>query len=104
MLPVKPIKLQDGWCDKSGDRNYNREIQHPYPSSAEKLWRQDNLYDVVVVLSYNRLPRIQGRGSAIFMHIARPGYLPTEGCIGLKRSHLLFLLQKINRASLLTIG
>lgn len=103
-LPIKPIKLRDGWCDASGDRNYNRQIQHPYPSSAEKLWRKDHLYDVVVVLSYNRRPRVQGCGSAIFMHLAHPDYPPTEGCIALKRSHLLFLLQKIDRRSRIKIG
>ena len=61
----------------------------PTPASAERLWRTDRLYDVVVVLSHNTRPRVRGGGSAIFMHVARAGYAPTEGCIALRREHLL---------------
>ena len=91
-LPVQRIGRADGWCDAPGDRNYNRPVRHPYPASAERLWREDALYDVVVVLGHNQRPRLRGAGSAIFMHVARPGYLPTEGCIALRRDHLLRLL------------
>ena len=68
----------------------------PYPASAERLWREDALYDLVVVLDYNERPRVRGRGSAIFMHVARPGYAPTEGCIALARPHLLRLLERLD--------
>lgn len=91
-LPVSPIGRFDGWCDAVGDRNYNRRVRHPYPASAERLWRDDGLYDVVVVLSHNRRARVQGHGSAIFIHIARPGFPPTEGCIALSRRDLRVLL------------
>lgn len=91
-LPVRSLKVDDGWCDAVGDRNYNRPVRHPYPASAERLWRDDALYDVIVVLDHNRQPRIQGAGSAIFMHVARSGYRPTEGCIALARHHLLLVL------------
>jgi L,D-peptidoglycan transpeptidase YkuD (ErfK/YbiS/YcfS/YnhG family) len=92
-LPVSPLRENDGWCDAPGDRNYNRHVRHPYAASAERLWRQDMLYDVVVVLDYNGRPRARGRGSAIFMHVAKPDYTPTEGCVALARPHLLRVLQ-----------
>ena len=91
-LPVRPIRPRDGWCDAVGDRNYNRPVQHPYPASAEQLWRTDSLYDVVVVLGCNDRPRIQGRGSAIFMHLARDGFEPTAGCIALTARDLSLVL------------
>jgi L,D-peptidoglycan transpeptidase YkuD (ErfK/YbiS/YcfS/YnhG family) len=94
-LPVRPLKPDDGWCDAVGDRNYNRAVRHPYPASAEHLWRQDSLYDVIVVLDHNRRPRVQGAGSAIFMHVARPGYRPTEGCVALSRRDLLLVLAAV---------
>lgn len=68
-------------------------MRYPYAASAETLWRSDRLYDVVVVLGYNMRPRSRGRGSAIFVHLAKPGYAPTEGCIALKLEHLLLLLR-----------
>jgi len=91
-LPARPLNPDDGWCDAVGDRNYNRAVRHPYPASAERLWRQDGLYDVIVVLDHNRRPRVQGAGSAIFMHLVKPGYRPTEGCVALSRRDLLLVL------------
>lgn len=80
-LPVHPINAADGWCDDPTDRNYNRPVTLPYPASHERLWREDNLYDVVVILDYNlRKPRPAG-GSAIFLHLAAPGLPPTAGCV-----------------------
>ena len=103
-LPVRPIRPQDGWCDFPSDRNYNRHVSLPYPVSAERLWRQDGLYDVVVVLGYNDRVRVRGRGSAIFMHVARPGLAPTEGCIALQRRHLLHVLQKAKPEASVCVG
>ena len=94
-LPVRAIRKHDGWCDAPDDRNYNRPVRLPYPASAERLWRRDELYDVVVVLAYNDHPRARGRGSAIFMHVARPDYAPTQGCVALARAHLLRLLERL---------
>jgi L,D-peptidoglycan transpeptidase YkuD (ErfK/YbiS/YcfS/YnhG family) len=91
-LPTRAIRRHDGWCDAPADRNYNRPVQHPYPSSAENLWRADHLYDLVVVLGHNERPRVRNAGSAIFMHLARPGYRPTEGCIALLRRDLTRVL------------
>jgi L,D-peptidoglycan transpeptidase YkuD (ErfK/YbiS/YcfS/YnhG family) len=102
-LPVRAIRPRDGWCDASADRNYNRPVRHPYAASAERLWRQDELYDVVVVLGYNDSPRVRGRGSAIFMHVAKPGYTPTEGCIALARPLLLRLLARLGPRSAVAV-
>jgi L,D-peptidoglycan transpeptidase YkuD (ErfK/YbiS/YcfS/YnhG family) len=101
MLPIRQIAVDDGWCDAPGDRNYNRPVRHPYPASAERLWREDGLYDIVVVLDYNLCPRIRGKGSAIFLHVARPGYRPTEGCIALRKEHLLRLLARLAPGALI---
>ena len=102
-LAVKAIRPHDGWCDASADRNYNRRVCHPYAASAERLWRPDELYDLVVVLGYNDRPRVRGRGSAIFMHVAKAGYAPTEGCIALARPHLQRLLERLGPRSAVAV-
>jgi L,D-peptidoglycan transpeptidase YkuD (ErfK/YbiS/YcfS/YnhG family) len=94
-LPTRPIRPGDGWCDDPADRNYNRKVALPFPRSHEGLWRKDHLYDIVVVLGYNDRPRSRGRGSAIFMHLARPDYGPTAGCIALSRGDMLKLLARL---------
>lgn len=103
-LSLTAMSPSDGWCDAVGDRNYNRAVTLPYPASTEKLERKDDLYDVVVVLDYNVVPRIQGRGSAIFMHVARPGYPPTEGCIALSLADLRRLLSVVKPGSRVLIA
>lgn len=99
-LPVGIIRPHDGWCDAPGDANYNRPVRHPYPASAERMWREDALYDIVVVLGHNDRPRARNCGSAIFMHLARPGYTPTEGCIALSGEHLRRLLARLGPRSI----
>lgn len=94
-LPVHRIKPQDGWCDASSDRNYNRAVRLPYPCSAERLWRDDRVYDLIIVFDHNTRPRKRRGGSAIFMHVARPGFTPTEGCVALTRSDLARLLERL---------
>ncbi len=91
-LPLRVLGAADGWSDAPGDRNYNRFVRHPYPVSAERLWRADGLYDLVIVLGYNDRPRIRRRGSAIFLHVAGEGLGATEGCITLRRADLRRLL------------
>lgn len=91
-LAVSPIGQTDGWCDDPGDAAYNRPVILPCPASHERLWRADAVYDVVVVLGHNDDPPEPGLGSAIFMHVARPDYAPTEGCVALEPGDLLEVL------------
>ena len=84
-LPAAALNPDDGWCDAPQDTAYNRPVQLPYGASAEKMWRDDHLYDLVVVLGHNDDPPQPGMGSCIFLHLARPGYLPTEGCVAVSR-------------------
>lgn len=88
-LPLAPLHPQDGWCDAPGDPLYNRPVRHPYPASAERLWREDHVYDLLVVLAHNDDPIIPGKGSAIFWHLARPDWRPTEGCVAVSRNTML---------------
>jgi L,D-peptidoglycan transpeptidase YkuD (ErfK/YbiS/YcfS/YnhG family) len=103
-LPVVCIRPPDGWCDAVGDCNYNRPVRRPYRASYEAMWRDDALYDLVVVLGHNDRPRVQGKGSAVFMHVARPDYAPTAGCVAMRRGDLLRLLSVLGRRSALLIG
>lgn len=96
-LPIHPIKSQDGWCDASNDRNYNRAVTMPYPASAENLWREDELYNLIIVLDHNSCPRIKNRGSAIFMHVAKKDYPATGGCIAINQDELHRLLPSLTR-------
>lgn len=91
---VRALRRNDGWCDAVCDPNYNRHVTHPYPASAERMWRDDHLYDVVVVLGYNDVPRRRGCGSAIFLHLNRPGYLPTEGCVAVSLRDMRLILRR----------
>jgi L,D-peptidoglycan transpeptidase YkuD (ErfK/YbiS/YcfS/YnhG family) len=91
-LPRLALAPEDGWCDAPGDPAYNRPVRHPYPASAERLWRDDHVYDLLVDLGYNDDPVIPGAGSAIFLHLARGDYAPTQGCVGLALHDLRALL------------
>ncbi|MEM8838849.1 MAG: L,D-transpeptidase family protein [Pseudomonadota bacterium] len=94
-LPIRAIGKDEGWCDDVNDRNYNRIVRLPYSASHEQLHRDDALYDIVVVLDYNIRPRIKGLGSAIFLHLARPGFLPTEGCVAVHINVMHRLLERM---------
>lgn len=102
-IALQIITADDGWCDDPLDRNYNRHVRHPYAASAEKLCRGDGLYAVVLVLGYNDRPRVKGLGSAIFVHVARADYAPTEGCIALRIDHLRRVLAVIQRGAAVRI-
>lgn len=91
-LRLSSLRGDDGWCEVSSDRNYNRKVRIPYGVSHETMWRKDNLYDVCIVLDWNIRPRRRTKGSAIFFHLARPDYTPTEGCIALSRADMDRLL------------
>lgn len=95
-LPVAPLSPADGWCDDPLDPLYNRPVRLPYPGCRdERMWRNDGMYDVVVVVGHNDDPVIPDKGSAIFLHVASPDYRPTHGCIALARQDLLAILADI---------
>ncbi|KXV05000.1 hypothetical protein AD930_14735 [Acetobacter malorum] len=92
ILPVEPLSPRDGWCDDPQSHDYNRFVKLPHPARHEQLWREDHVYDLIVVMGYNDNPAISGRGSAIFMHLQRPDRTPTEGCLALSESDLRTVL------------
>lgn len=105
LLALRPMRPEDGWCDDPGDRRYNRPLRLPVPGvSAEAMWREDGLYDLVVDLDYNRGPIQKGAGSAIFLHAAREGYRPTEGCVALRRADLIRLLRRIGPRTVIVVA
>jgi L,D-peptidoglycan transpeptidase YkuD (ErfK/YbiS/YcfS/YnhG family) len=106
-VPAEPIAPDDGWCDDAADAAYNRRVRLPFAPgheqpgheqpgheqpSHERLWREDAVYDLIGVLGWNDAPSVPGRGSAIFLHLARPGLTPTEGCVALALPDLLAIL------------
>ena len=102
-LPVFPVTEHDGWSDDPADPAYNSQVSLPYSYSHERLWRDDNVYDVIVPLGYNDAPPEAGLGSAIFMHVAKPGYEPTEGCVALALPDLLEILEGVDTTSIIEI-
>ena len=104
ILPRRPIRRDDGWCDDAQAANYNRPVKLPSRSSHEKMWRDDGLYDVVIVLDYNLAPRRKGAGSAIFFHCARKDYAPTEGCVAISLADMRRLLPRLSRRAVMRIG
>ena len=103
-LPTRPITPRLGWCDGPGHRSYNRPVQLPFAASHESLWREDAVYDVVLILDYNQRPRRQNGGSAIFFHLAKPGFAATAGCIAIDRRAMMRLLARLSRHTSITIG
>ncbi len=97
LLPVSALSPDDGWCDDPADPQYNRPVRLPYAARHEVLWRSDALYDVIVVIGYNDAPVVADMGSAIFMHVARSDYWPTEGCVALASPVLLQILAEIGQ-------
>jgi L,D-peptidoglycan transpeptidase YkuD (ErfK/YbiS/YcfS/YnhG family) len=102
-IPVQAIREHDGWCEDPSDRNYNRLVKLSSQSRADRLIRSDHLYDIVLVLGHNDQPRVKGRGSAIFVHLARPGFTPTAGCIALTRHDLTMMLREVRRGTQIVV-
>ena len=98
------IKKNMGWCDDIKSRFYNQQIKLPTKYSHEKLYRNDNLYDLIAVLNYNIDPIIKNKGSAIFLHIAKNSYQDTKGCIALKKKHLIEIISKIKKNTKIKIS
>ena len=103
LLPVAPIEPDQAWCDVPGDPNYNRLVRLPYPSLDERLWRDDSLYDLIVVVGFNDSPPVSGKGSAIFLHLARLDYSPTAGCVALSRDDLIDAVEQLTPADCLIV-
>jgi L,D-peptidoglycan transpeptidase YkuD (ErfK/YbiS/YcfS/YnhG family) len=91
-VPLMPLAPHDGWCDDPADRAYNTPVRLPYDARHEELWRNDGVYDVIGVLGWNDAPVLRRQGSAIFLHVARHDYAPTEGCVALALPDLLAVL------------
>jgi L,D-peptidoglycan transpeptidase YkuD (ErfK/YbiS/YcfS/YnhG family) len=102
-LTIIPLKENDGWCDEIDCPSYNTHVTLPHPGSHETLWREDDIYDVIVPLGYNDAPIYHGRGSAIFLHIARENYSPTAGCVAVSKEDLLEMLKGCNENSTIEI-
>jgi L,D-peptidoglycan transpeptidase YkuD (ErfK/YbiS/YcfS/YnhG family) len=104
--PARRIRKDDWWCDEPSDRAYNRLVtQRPLPRAAtEGFWRKDTLYDLVIDIGYNDAPAVRGRGSGIFLHLARPGFKPTRGCVAVSHDAFLKLLRIIGPRTKIRIG
>src|SRR4029079_5445628 len=103
-LPVRPIRTDDGWCEDPRDRHYNQPIRLKPDHAGDRLRRADHLYDLIIELDHNTRPRIAGRGSAVFVHMARPGFAPTAGCVALKAGALRRLIARIGPRTRIVIG
>ena len=104
-LAARAIAPNDGWCDDPAHPEYNRPVTFPsyFFGTAERMWRDDHLYDVVVVLGHNDDPPTPGKGSAIFLHVAKPGFAPTEGCVAMAKEDLTALLASVGPEDALTV-
>jgi L,D-peptidoglycan transpeptidase YkuD (ErfK/YbiS/YcfS/YnhG family) len=103
MLPVRRIDSDDAWCEDPRDRRYNRAFRRSANEPGDRLRRADALYDLIIEIDHNTRPRIAGRGSAVFIHVARDGFAPTAGCVALRRSDLRALLGALSRKTIINI-
>ena len=98
------IKKNMGWCDDPYSKYYNKLIKFPFKYSAEKLYRKDNAYDIILTLNYNLNPIRKGKGSAIFIHVAKRNYKSTLGCVAVNKKNLKKIIKKINKSSIVYIN
>ena len=103
-LPVRRIRGDDGWCEDPRDRHYNKPIRLAPEQPGDRLKRADHLYDLIVELDHNTRPRIAGRGSAVFVHVARPGFAPTAGCVALTAAALRRLIARASPRTRIVVG
>lgn len=103
-LPVRAIRGDDAWCEDPASRHYNRPIRLSRGGNGDRLKRTDHLYDFIIEIDHNTSPRIAGRGSAVFLHLARPGFSPTAGCVSMTKSAMLQLLRQIGPQTRIVIG
>jgi L,D-peptidoglycan transpeptidase YkuD (ErfK/YbiS/YcfS/YnhG family) len=103
-LHVRPIRPEDAWCEDPADRHYNRPLRSTSGNGGDRLTRADHLYDFIVEIDHNTRPRIAGRGSAVFLHLARENYAPTAGCISMTKAAMLHLLRRLSPKTKIVIG
>ena len=93
-----------GWCNDVRSNQYNKLIKLPFNYSHEKLYKKENIYDIIIVLNYNMSPTLKNKGSAIFIHVAKKNYKKTEGCVAVKKTHLLKIMKNLKRNTRVLIG
>jgi L,D-peptidoglycan transpeptidase YkuD (ErfK/YbiS/YcfS/YnhG family) len=103
-LTARPIHHDDAWCEDPDDRNYNQPIRRAGDSAGDRLRREDHLYDFIVEIDHNTCPRVRNRGSAVFLHLARGNFGPTAGCVAMRKSAMLQLLQRLSPYTRIIIG
>ena len=103
-LPARRITPDLAWCENTADRRYNRPFRRSANEPGDRLWRDDHLYDYIVEIDHNAAPRIAGRGSAVFLHLARHNFSPTAGCVSMTRSSMLRLLRRMSTQTRIVIG
>ncbi|WP_139479568.1 L,D-transpeptidase family protein [Bradyrhizobium ivorense] len=103
-LPTRPIRLDDAWCEDPADRHYNQPIRLGTEQAGDRLTRADHLYDFIVEIDHNAAPRVAGRGSAVFLHLARPNFAPTAGCVSMTKASMLRLLRRMSPRTRIVIG
>jgi L,D-peptidoglycan transpeptidase YkuD (ErfK/YbiS/YcfS/YnhG family) len=96
LLPARRIGPRDAWCEDPADRRYNRHVRRSATEPGDRLQRSDRLYDMIVEIDHNVRPRVAGRGSAVFIHVARAGFAPTAGCVGVRPRDLRVLLSRLS--------
>jgi L,D-peptidoglycan transpeptidase YkuD (ErfK/YbiS/YcfS/YnhG family) len=103
-LVARAIRAEDAWCEDPASRHYNRAIRLARGEAGDRLRREDHLYDFIVEIDHNCSPRIAGRGSAVFLHLARVNFSPTAGCISMTRSAMLRLFRRMGPRTRIVIG
>jgi len=103
-LPVHAIRPEDAWCEDPSDRHYNQPIRLTREATGDRLTRQDHLYDFIIEIDHNARPRVAGRGSAVFLHLARENFGPTAGCVSMTPSAMLHLLRRLGPRTRIVIG
>jgi L,D-peptidoglycan transpeptidase YkuD (ErfK/YbiS/YcfS/YnhG family) len=103
-LPVRAIGAEDAWCEDPADRHYNQPVRLASNQGGDRLRRDDHLYDFIIEIDHNTHPRIAGRGSAVFLHLARTNFSPTAGCVSMTRGAMLRLLARIGPETRIVIG
>jgi L,D-peptidoglycan transpeptidase YkuD (ErfK/YbiS/YcfS/YnhG family) len=104
LLPVRAIRPDDAWCEDPASRHYNQPMRLNRERGGDRLTRDDQLYDFIVEIDHNRLPRVAGRGSAVFLHLARDNFAPTAGCVSMTKSAMLRLLRRLGSQTRIVIG